>query len=194
MGYSVFRIDDVANRRGEDFLNRIFSGFSCEKNAEVDNFLFRNALDFSRRKMSITHLVFSDETGLFVGYFTLAHKPLTVPAAGLSATFIKRISRFSKPDNDGETYTLSAYLVAQVGKNAKLSEKECIGGAQLLELAKNEIRAAQERVGGQMVFLEMEHGNMFLESFYRENGFVLLGQRDSEEDGITYDQLFLFLK
>ena len=39
MGYSVFRIDDVANRRGEDFLNRIVSAFSCVKNREVDEFL-----------------------------------------------------------------------------------------------------------------------------------------------------------
>ena len=194
MGYSVFRIDDVANRRGEDFLNRIVSAFSCVKNKEVDEFLFRNALDFSRRKMSITHLVFSDETGLFVGYFTLTHKPLTIPAAGLSTTSLKRIRRFSKPDSGGETYTLSAYLVAQIGKNATLSKRERIGGVQLLELAKNEIRAAQERVGGQMVFLEMEHGNAFLESFYHDNGFVTLGQRNSEEDKAIYDQMFIFLK
>ena len=105
MGYSVFRIDDVANRRGEDFLNRIVSAFSCVKNREVDEFL--------------------------------------------------------------------AYLVAQIGKNATLSKRDSIGGVQLLELAKNEIRAAQERVGGQMVFLEMEHGNAFLESFYHVE-FVLI--------------------
>ena len=116
------------------------------------------------------------------------------PAAGLSTTLLKRIRRFSKPDNGGEAYTLSAYLVAQIGKNATLSKRERIGGVQLLELAKNEIRAAQERVGGQMVFLEMEHGNAFLESFYRDNGFVSLGQRNSEEDSAIYDQMFIFLK
>lgn len=45
-----------------------------------------------------------------------------------------------------------------------------------------------------MVFLEMEHGNAFLESFYRDNGFVSLGQRNSEEDSAIYDQMFIFLK
>ena len=48
MGYSVFRIDDVANRRGEDFLNRIVSAFSCVKNREVDEFLEVTAMHTTR--------------------------------------------------------------------------------------------------------------------------------------------------
>ena len=102
-GYSVFRIDDVVSRQGAEFLKRVIADFSCAKNQEVDTFLEKDALEFSLRKISITHLVFSDETGLFVGYFTLAHKPLTVSISGLSSTLVKRIRRFSNPDSGGET-------------------------------------------------------------------------------------------
>ncbi len=66
----------------------------------------------------------------------------------------------------------------------------------MLELAKDAIRVAQERIGGQVVFLEMEHGNAKLAKFYSDNGFVPFGTRDDFEEGqpVTYDQLFLFLK
>ena len=63
-------------------------------------------------------------------------------------------------------------------------------------MAERRLLIAKEQVGGQIVFVEMEHGNEQLAKFYADNGFVLFGSRDDVEDGkpITYDQLFLFLK
>ena len=64
----------------------------------------------------------------------------------------------------------------------------------LLEVAFNVLRDVQEQIGGQVVFLECEKGNRKLLNFYSSNGFVLFGERASEDDGITYLQLFQFLK
>ena len=39
-----------------------------------------------------------------------------------------------------------------------------------------------------------EQGNAGLDVFYRKNGFVPFDNRVSEEDGVTYDLMFSFLK
>ena len=132
---------------------------------------------------------------LCAGYFTLAVKPLQIPAAALSSTQRKRIERFSKLDQQSSSYTVAAYLIAQFGKNYQAGNGS-ISGAELLSFAMNHIRRAQEEVGGQIVFLEMEHGNSKLAAFYGKCGFKQFGERNTVENGkpITYDQLFLFLK
>ena len=49
-------------------------------------------------------------------------------------------------------------------------------------------------VGGQVFFIEKEQGNAKLDEFYKRNGFVQFDSRVSEEDSITYDLMFSFLK
>ena len=89
-GYTVRKISDLAAVYGEDLVKRIVSSFSCRHNDEVDDFLILSALDFAKRRISVTDLVFDNESGLCVGYFTLAVKPLKIPACELSATQRKR--------------------------------------------------------------------------------------------------------
>lgn len=194
--YAVYPISDVAISFGENFVRDLARRFSCGRNDEVDAFLRSNALEFTKRMISMTMLVFEREQQRCVGYFTLAHKPLSMPVAALNKTQLKRIARFAKPDAGGRACTLSAFLVAQIGKNRNVENGRLISGAKLLELAKDSIRAAQARVGGQVVFLEMEQGNAKLAGFYADNGFYKFGSRAGVEGGksITYDQLFLFLK
>ena len=194
-GYTVRKISDLAAEYGEDLVKRIVSSFSCRYNDEVDEFLVSSALDFARRRISITDLVFDNESGLCVGYFTLAVKPLKIPACELSAAQRKRIERFAKLDVADNSYTVAAYLIAQFGKNFNAGDK-AIRGDALLSCAMNHIRRAQDEVGGQVVFLEMEHGNHKLAKFYGRCGFLPFGTRTSDERGgrIVYDQMFMFLK
>ena len=93
------------------------------------------------------------------------------------------------------SYAVAAYLIAQFGKNFNAGDK-AIRGDALLSCAMNHIRRAQDEVGGQVVFLEMEHGNHKLAKFYGRCGFLPFGTRTSDEKGgrIVYDQMFLFLK
>lgn len=193
--YTVRKVSELAAEYGDIFVNCIASSFSCRFNDEVDGFLRHNSLDFARRRVSVTELVFDNASQLCVGYFTLAVKPLQIPASALSSTQRKRVERFSKLDAVSETYTVAAYLIAQFGKNFAAGQ-DAISGKELLAFAMNHIRRAQEEVGGQIVFLEMEHGNEKLGRFYAQCGFTQFGHRDTVENGkpITYDQLFLFLK
>lgn len=194
-GYTIRKISELAVEYGEDFVRNVVSAFTCRFNVEVDDFLYSNALDFARRKVSVTELVFDNASQLCVGYFTLAVKPLQIPAAALSSTQRKRVERFSKLDSQSSSYTVAAYLIAQFGRNFQAGDA-AISGVELLSFAMNHIRRVQDEVGGQIAFLEMEHGNSKLAAFYGKCGFTQFGERRTVENGshITYDQLFLFLK
>ena len=66
------------NKAGEPMLERVLSGFSCPKNPDVERFLKKSAIEFTKKSQSVTYLVFSFENKLLVGYFTLAIKLLTI--------------------------------------------------------------------------------------------------------------------
>ena len=55
-GYTVRKISDLAAEYGEDLVKRIVSSFPCRYNDEVDEFLVSSALDFARRRISITDI------------------------------------------------------------------------------------------------------------------------------------------
>ena len=102
------------------------------------------------------------------------------------------VDRYLK--EDAILFNVSAYLIAQLGKNYNAADGKLITGGQILDLAKDELRVAKRQVGGQVVFIEKEQGNASLDAFYRKNGFVPFDKRVSEEDGVTYDLMFSFLK
>ena len=39
---------------GEDMLRRVFSTFSCEKNADVERFLVQQSIEFTKKNQSVT--------------------------------------------------------------------------------------------------------------------------------------------
>ena len=65
---------------------------------------------------------------------------------------------------------MSAYLIAQLGKNYSENDGKMITGAELLELAWDKIKATQYMFGGMVTFLEAENEEKLL-SFYRNNRF-----------------------
>ena len=194
-GFKVISMESLL-AGGEEAVWEAIGEFSCRYNPEIDNYLRNRSVDFTRKSMTISHLVFDDAMGLCVGYFALTHKPVVFQADKLSGSQRKRIERFAKLDEDTGCYTVAAFLIAQIGKNYLAQNGDLISGVALLDLAKDELLVAKQKIGGQIVFVEMEHGNEQLAKFYADNGFVLFGSRDDVEDGkpITYDQLFLFLK
>ncbi len=56
----------------------LLSGFSSPKNKDVERFLKKSAIEFTKKNQSVTYLVVSAEDVRLLGYFTLALKPLTV--------------------------------------------------------------------------------------------------------------------
>ncbi len=156
---------------GEDELRQLFSEFSCDKNSDVERFLKEQSIEFTKKNQSVTFLVFSNNDASLVGYFTLAIKPITISAEHFSNTMKRKIARVSELDETNGTYTLSAYLVAQLGKNYWNNANEKITGEQLLQAAIDTIRELQYMAGGMVVFLEAEEEEKLMHFYEDKNGF-----------------------
>lgn len=159
------------SRLGEEDLIQILSEFSCEKNPDVERFLKKSSIEFTKKNQSITYIVLSVEDGELLGYFTLALKPLTVRGETVSNTVRKKLLRISELDEETQTYTMSAYLIAQLGKNFTNGANEKITGAELLEAAWNKVEEIQYQAGGVVTFLEANNDAKLL-AFYNDNRFV----------------------
>ena len=155
---------------GEESLYDLLSDFSCPKNPDVEYFLLHNAIEFTKKDQSITYLVFDAEDASLVGYFSLTVKPISVRASNISKTMAKKLSRVSILDEETQSYTTAAYLIAQLGKNYSLPKEKRIPGNILLGFALETISSLKYSVGGVMEFLECED-NEFLLSFYTQNHF-----------------------
>lgn len=55
--YTVANILDLLETIGEDKVSFALSEFSYPKNEEIEKFIHNNAIDFAKKKMSITYLV-----------------------------------------------------------------------------------------------------------------------------------------
>lgn len=154
----------------------MLSFFSCPVNPDVERFLKCNAVEFTKKDQSVTYLVIDHDNDRLAGYFSLALKPISVRADRVSKSEARKLSRVSALNEENNTYTASAYLVAQLGKNFALPEHERINGATLLEIALDTVRTAKYFLGGVIVFLECEDVDALM-NFYMRNGFKYFDSR-----------------
>ena len=141
----------------------------------------------------MTYLVFSVADGKLLGYFTLALKPLTVRGETVSNTVKRKLLRVSELDKKSDTYTMSAYLIAQLGKNYSEKDGKMITGAELLGLAWDKIKATQYMFDRMVTFLEAENEEKLL-SFYRENRFSQFDTRQTASDAEESHELVQLLR
>ena len=183
--YSVINIRRYLNsdnpKLGESRLLQVLSGFSCLRNPDVERFLKKSSVEFTKKNQSVTYLVFDISSMVLVGYFTLALKPLTVRGETVSNTVKKKLLRVSEWDEKSDTYTMSAYLIAQLGKNFTNGADQKITGEELLALAWDKIKEIQYLGGGIVTFLEAENEEKLL-SFYRYNRFSQFDTRQTASD------------
>ena len=178
---------------GEDELRQILSEFSCPMNPDVERFLKYSSIAFTKKNQSVTYLVFSVADGKLLGYFTLALKPLTVRGETVSNTVKRKLLRVSELDKKSDTYTMSTYLIAQLGKNYSEKDGKMITGAELLGLAWDKIKATQYMFGGMVTFLEAENEEKLL-SFYRDNRFSQFDTRQTISDTDESHELIQLLR
>ena len=164
----VFNIREYLEASKEK-LEVLLSEFSCNKNIDVEEFLKIQSIEFTKKSQSVTYLVFTDDDLTFVGYFTIAIKPISIKAEVFSNTMKRKIARVSEFDEENNTYSLSAYLIAQLGKNYVNNVNERISGETLLGIAINTIKKMQYMVGGLVVFLESVNAEKLID-FYERNG------------------------
>lgn len=183
---------DVLERRGEDFLMRVLAAFSCPVNPEIEKFIKERAIDFAKRRLSITYLVTDMDGGEFLGYFTLTHKAILLNGEGFSKTMQRKLTRYSRLDKQTGNYMASAFLLAQFGKNYGIEDGKRISGADLMKLVRDILVDVQRRIGGGIVYLDCED-KAGLIAFYEREGFNRFDERFSQEDDQKYIQFMGFL-
>lgn len=178
---------------GEDKLIQELSEFSCPKNVDVEHLLKKSAIEFTKKNQSVTYLVFSLSSMALVGYFAIALKPLTVRGEKVSNSIKRKLMRVSEFDSQTQTYTMSAYLIAQLGKNYTDGRDKEITGMELLELAWNVIEDIQYMGGGMVVFLEANDEESLL-AFYQENKFRQFDTRLTVSNVLNQHELIQLLR
>ena len=195
--FSVINIRRYLNsdnpKLGESRLLQVLSGFSCPRNPDVERFLKKSSIEFTKKNQSVTYLVFDVSSMELVGYFTIALKPLTVRGETVSNTVKKKLMRVSELDEQSQTYTMSAYLIAQLGKNFKNGAEKKITGEELLELAWDIVEKMQYMGGGMVTFLEAENSERLL-SFYQANRFQTFDTRQTATDSEEPHELVQLLR
>ena len=191
--FTIFKIREYLqdNGIGEADLNQLLSDFSCPLNLDVERFLKQSAIEFTKKNQSVTYLVFSDDAAL-VGYFSIAIKPIAVNANNFSNTMKRKIARVSEWNEETRTFELSAYLIAQLGKNFTEDVNLKITGQQLLEVAMTKVHELQYLAGGMVVFLETENNEKLLDFYNAVNGFKAFETREavsSEKERHTLIQM-----
>ena len=193
MKLKVFNILDLINEIGENDLYSILSDFSCPQNPDVEHFLKHNAIDFAQQGKSVSHLVMNAESGDLVGYFTLAIKPITIFGNQISKTMASRIRRISVLDSASNSFTLAAYLIAQLGKNYSIDKTSQITGSELLSLAITSVSRLKHETGGVVQFVECED-NDFLLNFYNNHEFKIFDSRMTEPKGANPRKLYQLIR
>ena len=189
--YTTVNILDMIDVIGEDKVVRVLSDFSCPKNQEIECFIRNNAINFAKRKMSVTHLVMNGDNKL-VAIFTLAHKALEISNEGLSSAARRKIKRYAQLDESRNSYMISAFLVAQFGKNNPDSSDN-ISGNELMDNVIEVLERVQRDVGGGVMYLECEDKPKLLTFYENErNRFRVFSERYSETDQTKYIQLMRF--
>ena len=192
MKHNVVNLQKLLAKRGEEQTRTLLSGFSCPPNPDIEDFLKRNAIEFAKQGLSQTHIVVDSSTDKqdFVGYFTLAHKPLTMDTATLSATMRKRVEKFAVYDERIKEHVLAAPLIAQLGKNYTNGVNRLISGGELLALACDKVERILFDLGGKFVYLECADTPKLLD-FYRTNRFRAFNRRylDAPDGGYLVQML-----
>lgn len=61
-------LDSDNPKLGEEKLIQELSEFSCPKNSDIEQYLKKNAIEFTKKNQSVTYLVFSLNSMALVGY------------------------------------------------------------------------------------------------------------------------------
>lgn len=196
--FVCFNVRDFLNPEetsgiGENDLEEILSNFYSPKNSDVESFLKRNSVEFTKKNQSVTYLVFSLEDMYLVGYFTITMKPVTVNTKGISNVAKRKLERLSHYDQITDSYTVSAYLIAQLGRNYNVEVKHPITGKMLLNFAVDTLHGIQRQLGGLMVYLECEEKEPLLKFYQEQNGFRFFGERLIEGKERENQKLLQFL-
>ena len=192
MALIVDNILDLLEENGEGLIGTYLSTFSCPPNQEIENFIRNKAIDFAKRKLAITYVASDISDGRILGYFALTHKAIDVNGDNFSKTDKRKLERYARYDQDRGTYTVSAFLLAQFGKNYGVDGGSRIRGEELMEHVDDVLTDIQRRVGGGIVYLDCEDVPRLVAFYEGKARYKPFNVRHSTEDGIKYLQYMKF--
>lgn len=189
MELKVVNILDLIDVIGEDEAKNILSVFICQKNPEIENFVRNNAVDFAKRKISITYLFVDENIDKIYAIYAITHKVIEIDPKPLSKTKIKQIERFAEKDIESGKYIVSAFLLAQFGKSFD-GKQANISGNAMMDTVIQKLKEVQHEIGGGIVYLECEDKAQLLDFYKNDNNrFVLFGERFDTMENVLYKQL-----
>lgn len=181
MIYTVIPLGDLLSKEyNQDKLNTAFRKFSCQREADLENFLQEKAILYENTNLGKTYLILDSEelknkNFIIAGYFTIAQKSVDISEI---STKKRRKMLGAYPGRD-KLKSIPAYLIGQLGRCDSYSSLE-LPGNTILNECYNVISLASRIVGGNLVVLECREG-MF-SKVYEKLGFKKLYASLNEEN------------
>ena len=173
MIYKVIPLGELLGKEyNQDKLNTAFKRFSCQREADLENFLQEKAILYENTNLGKNYLIL-DSTELenknfvIAGYFTIAQK--SVDISEISAK--KRRKMLGSYPGRDKLKSVPAYLIGQLGRCDSYSSLQ-LPGDTILNECYNVISLASMIVGGNLIVLECRDG-MF-SKVYERLGFKKL--------------------
>lgn len=164
----------------ENIKNKFLNNFKSLENNDIEKFLHNRAIEFEKKSVSTTHLVFNNKK--LVGYLSLSNKSLILSKERfekLSNSRKKKLMQSGQILENGHL-TVNSYLIGQLGKNYNLAKEEQIKGKDLLSFGFNLLLEVKKIMTARYVWLECENSEKLI-NFYRTFGFEKVDDFISED-------------
>ena len=89
---------------------------------------------------------------------------------------------------------VSAFLLAQFGKNYSVDEERRVSGAELMDCVDEVLKRIQHQIGGAIVYLDCEDEEKLITFYSDVAGYKQISERISERDQTKYLQFYKFIK
>lgn len=171
----------LSHNLSEEKIHEAFKKFSCQREADLEDFLIHKAIAYEKADFGKTYL-FVDEEKLnnnelvIMAYFTISQSTLDISELSQKQ---RRKAIGLYPGRDNRT-SLPTYLIGQLGR-CDLYTSEDLSGEQILDECYSTISAAAQIVGGNFIMLECRE-QMF-SKFYEKKEFKKL-YKDLDENGL----------
>lgn len=188
--FEIVNILDLIEAIGEKETISLLDDFES-RDVDIENFVKNSSVDFAKKKITMTFVVFKKDDSKILGIFSLSNKILSVSKASVSKTKYSKLERYAKDMTTENTLLLPGILIAQFSKNDKFANE--ISGNELMEITKNTAVKAQRIIGGSAVFLECKNNEKILKFYIEDNNFTKYDERISVSEDVVYQQLLTLL-
>lgn len=187
MQRNVIPLRQIISRAGDEEINRLLSPFSCDRDADIQNFLHEKALTFEKEDRSRTYLIVDENIDIsnfllgeavIYAYITLSLRAFKLPES-FSNRQRRKLDGFSAKLHGKPITHIPCYLIGQLARNSNVPS-ESINGRELLRTAFDLISSSNQTVGGRYILVECRNVDKLIQ-FYIDNGFKFISSIPDNE-------------